>query len=409
MSRETRLDYLAKGGYRSGRTIKEDGELFNIADFFGRLDKSMTSFDELVVGIPHTQIELKSVYPISALRDITTATNGTVTQSNGAFLCELTADADAVLTFRSAERGRYVAGYDGLAGMGVELPTRPTGNQTIEFGYTDFTNGYVVGEDALGMYTAVYRDGIKTNVRRRADWDNPSLDHLDPEQLQIYRMAFRWYGKGPMRLSIANNSGLIQLDKSSQIDNGPITLDPNQPLSIKIANNGTAATLNAKLYGRQFYIIGDYRPDKRFTSSVRTAQSVSTTPLPLIVYREKEGAYNTISCKMQDVQLLSSGADLIWEVLFNPTVTGGAWVEIDNKDGGVESAIQTNITATAVSGGISVYKGLAAAGVANRSSAQDKQLPSLELPGSPRVYALVARSVAGTATVTSVFNIAEEW
>lgn len=34
MSTEARLDYLQKGGYRTGRTVKEDGSLINLGDHF---------------------------------------------------------------------------------------------------------------------------------------------------------------------------------------------------------------------------------------------------------------------------------------------------------------------------------------------------------------------------------------
>lgn len=384
-----------------------------IAKLADRLISSISSFNELQVALPYSQIDLKSIYPLSVLRDVITATAGNVTQSEGAFLITADADGAADVLFRSIERGRYVAGFDAIAGMAVKLPTRPTGNQSVEWGYTDFINGFVVGEDAGGLYTAIYRGGVKSSVRRRADWLNPMTGILDPSTLNVYRMPFRWYGRGPMKLTLATEEndigGITVADATTLIDDGPITFDPNQPLSIRIKNNGTASALTAEVYGRHFYVLGDYRPSSRVTSVARIEQSVGTTFVPLIAYREKTGLYESISNKLQDVQILASGADIIFEVRLFTELTGGTFVDPPNTNGGLETSLEANNTATAVTNGIAVYEGLVAAGQGSSSGAFVKSLPQLPLPNNPSLWCLVARSVSGTATVTSIFNILEEW
>jgi hypothetical protein len=403
-----------------GQVFREDSSIMSwpeaiekTAGLSGRIDSAMTSFNEVQVAVPQTQIDLKSVYPLSQIRDSVTATEGTVTNSEGAFLLTANAHEDADVYLRSVERGRYVAGFDAVAGIALKIPTRPTGNQTIEWGYTDFENGFVVGEDADGLYTAVYRNGEKILVKRRSEWINPLTDEINPANLTVYRIPFRWYGRGPIKLTIATELGrtgeITVADSTSLEDSGPITLDPNQPLSVRIKNNGTESGLTAHVYGRHFYVLGDYRPDVRVTSDTRIAQSVSTTFVPLIAYREKTGLYSTISNRLQDIQLLVASNDLIWQIRLLPDITGGTFVDPPNTNGGVETSLESNISATAITGGLAIYTGLAQSGSGGNPVALASSLPQIDLPPNPGVFALCARSVSGTATVTSVFNVREQW
>jgi hypothetical protein len=373
----------------------------------------MTSFNELQVALPQSQIDVNSVYPLSTIRDRVVATEGTVTNFEGSLLLSADAHADADVYLRSVERGRYVAGFDAVAGLALKIPTRPTGNQTIEWGYTDFENGFVVGEDADGLYTAVYRDGEKILVKRRDAWLNPLNGQLNPANLSVYRIPFRWYGKGPIKLTLAteaNQIGEITVADSTVLeDSGPITLNPNQPLSVRIRNNGTAAALTAQVYGRHFYVLGDYNPDVRVTTDVRIGQSVGTTFVPLIVYREKNGLFSTISNRLQDVQLLVATNDIIWQVRLFPEITGGTFVDPPNSASGAETSLESNISATAITGGLAIYTGLAESGSGGNPLGSILALPQMDLPPNPAVFALCARSVSGTATVTSVFNIREQW
>lgn len=406
---------------RTGRMILEDGTMFNEAEHLARADSAMTSFGEMSVAVPTLQLDIKSVYPLSSLRDKVVATEGDVTQASGEFRVFTNSNGTGDVLFRSVARGRYVAGIDALAGLGVRLPQTPTGDQTIEWGYTDFQNGFVVGMDADGMYTAIYRAGVRGQVHRREDWQDPLETGdfvLNPRQLNVYRLSFRWYGRGPMGLAIAGERlGVGKVYRADatvmETEDGPITNNPNQPLSVRIRNNGTASALECYVAGRQFAVLGDYDPLKRYSSHARFTQSVGTSFVPLVSFRQKAGVLSRVSMKLGGVSMLASEADILWQFRVFSSLTGASWVDPPFLSGGGDTAAEFDISATAISNGIKLYEGLApgngGSGPPGPANSFASDLPDLELPEDEQPVTLCARALSGTATVSSVFRVLEEW
>lgn len=403
---------------KTGWMLKaDDATMVNEGEYIGRLINSMTSFDELSVASHTSQFDLKSTYPISAIRDKTVVENdGTVAQSVGEFVISTSTNAASTAIFRSVERGRYVAGFDAVPGMGIRVITPPTGNQEIEWGCTDFTNGYAVGIDADGMFTRLYSGGTVVSERRREDWINPATAILDPEKVTIYRMPFRWYGSGPYQLMVTQvdqfgRGTMLHVDTTEGTGDAPVTQDPNQPLAVRARNLGTAAACSVALMGRQFHVAGQSNPTRRVIGDYRLSQSVGTTFVPLIAFRQKNGIYATISTKLAGAEI-QTDTDLLWQIRVFPTLTGGTWVNPPFTESGVETALEFNVSATAIEGGIQVWPGgLVSAGGGNRSGLVATDLPSLDLPSevSGDIVCLCARSISGTATVSSVFRAREDW
>jgi hypothetical protein len=378
----------------------------------------MTSFDEVAVAVPSMQFDLKPVYPLSKLRDkVVSVSGGDVTNGGAFFSVFTTDDPDSEVTFRSVERGRYIAGFDSVPGMGLAMPVKPTGNQTIEFGYSDFENGLVIGYDANGIYSRLYKGGVAVETNRREDWVNPLFGAFDPANMTIYRMPFRWYGSGPFRIKISTlqPDGQGDATVADVLGNSggsePVTDEANNPIAVRIKNNGTAKALSCRVAGRQFITQGDYNPKRRNISEVRYQQSVGTEDfLPLIAMRQKSGSYKSISVRLQSVDLAVAGENIEWQIRSCATdLTGDTWVNPRFTESGHESAIEFNTTATAAGNGIQIAWGLAVAGQGNRSGSEDRDLPDLDLPGDQCPVVLCARAITGTATVTSVFTLKEEW
>ena len=392
--------------------------LTTVRDMMSRMATSASSFDETAVVEPRSLFDLKSVYPLSKFRDSVIAENGGfVTQSEGQFIVSTTDDAGSSVIFQSVERARYVAGFDGVPGMAVALNALPTGNQVVEWGNTDFENGFVVGVDAEGMFTRLYSGGEVVKTRRRNEWNSPRLAELDPLDVRVYRMPYRWYASGPYRLMIdhydeKDTPTVLPVDVMTREDTTkPITEDPNQPISLRIQNNGTASPLTARVMGRQYFVMGDYNPDKRIIGERRFTQTVDTTPVPLIAFRQKPGIYNSVSIKIGGIDLLVSGADIFFDVRVFADITGGEWISPRLTDNGVESAVEFNVSADSIAGsGLQIWGGgLVGEGQGKRSSLQSVELPSLDLPGDGEVICLTAQAISGSATVSSVLKVNEEW
>ena len=392
----------------------------SVRNALSRLGDSMTSFDETAVSVPSTLIDLKSVYPLSRLRDLAQTTgSATVAQNEGRYEVSLGADGQASATLTSIERARYVAGYDGIPGMAVNLDRMPTGDQVVEWGNTDFVNGFVVGADANGMFTRLYSDGVAVATKRKEDWSQGRNLDVDPLNVHVYRMPYRWYASGPYRLMVdwvdeQGTPGVLPLDVFTSADKSqPITRDPNQPLNLRVQNNGTEAPITAYVMGRQYVVTGDYNPNRRIIGDFRAQQSVGNTFVPLIAFRQKTGVYTSVSTRLAGVGIISD-RNLIWEARVLSTVTGGTWRAPRLTDSGVETAMEVNTSPTGFAEeGVQVWVGdPVAGGSGNTAGAGRADLPRLELPvgAQNEDIVLCARSVSDqTAIVTSVFRIREEW
>lgn len=410
------LSLLESMSPSSGRQILEDGTAINAANLADRINQGMTAFNELTVVEPRNQINIESTHPVSKLKDIVEATAGTVTQLDGQFRVATDALGTGDVLFRTLDRGRYEAGLDAVTGIGLRIPTRPTGNQVIEWGPTDFQNGFVVGEDANGMFTGVYRGGVLESVSRRDAWNDPQLNTLDPKKLNVYRISVRWYGRGPFKLSLATESmegegRISRADTTNLLSDGPITYDPNQPISVRVRNNGTSAPLEVYVCGRQFSVYGQSSAVPRATSEYSLERSVPSTGfVPLISFRQKSTPdYATISTALDSVKTIASAASIVWQVRAFNTLTGASWVSPRNTDSGSETALEVDTAATAMTGGIVLYEGLQASGQGNSPSGSPGDLPNHELPSDGTIITLCAMAVSGTATVSSVFTISERW
>ena len=390
-----------------------------VRDAMARMDSAMSSFDETSVASPTTQIDLKSVYPLSRYRDrVSTSGDASVTQGNGRFALALGADGGASSDFRSVERARYVAGYDGVPGLALNLDRLPVGNQVVEWGNTDFQDGFVVGVDADGMFTRLYRGGEAVVTRRRKDWSEGRQNALSPLDVHVYRMPYRWYASGPYRLMVdwvdsRGRPSLLPLDVIESADKSmPVTEDPNQPISVRAMNNGTAEPITAYVMGRQYVVMGGYTPDKRIIGDHRISQSVGTDFVPLIAFRQKSGAYQSVSVKLGGAGVLSS-ENILWEIRALVSVTGGTWRAPRLTDDGEESALEVNADATGFSeAGLQLWVGdPVAGGQGNRSGQASGDLPGLDLPiaAGDGAVVLCARAISGTTTVTSTFRLREDW
>lgn len=390
-----------------------------VRDTFARMADGMTSFDEMAAGVPHSLIDLKSVYPISRLRDrISTTGAASVTQAEGRYAVTVESDGGAQAEFTSVERARYVAGYDGIPGMAINLDRLPVGNQVVEWGNTDFVNGFIVGVDSAGMFTRLYSGGEAVSTKRIEYWRYPhNTANLDPRDVHVYRMPYRWYAAGPYRLSVdfidpSGRATMLPLDVMESSDlSRPVTEDPNQPINVRVTNNGTAEPITAYVMGRQYLIMGGYNPSQRIVGDFRVNQSIDTDFVPLISFRQKGGQFRSISTRLSGVGLIA-GDDVLWEVRALSDVEGGTWEAPRFTDDGGESAMEVNLSPTAVTGGLQMFVGDPVPGEqGNFSGALSRDMPDLELPSDDieRNIVLCARSISGTTSVTSVFRIKEEW
>ncbi len=388
-----------------------------------------SQFNELRVARKFPIVELTSVYGISDLRDVVITTGGgTVTNDATEYRVSTTASGVDSAILESALRGRYEPGFAGEAGIGVRIPTAPTGTQIARWGMFDDENGAFFGSTSTNIFVAIRRGGVDTVINQSA-WNVDPLDGTGPSgatlslaEGNIYQVVFTWYGYGVIefRVVLPDPTTLAQevitVHRFSPTGETSI-VDPNQPLRAEVDNAGTATSFDLFVGGRQYNIIGKYNPTIRDTSERRTIANVTTTLTPVISFTRKaefpagSGRPNSVEVSLEEIDIIGS-ADLAYQVLLGGTLDGAfvnyptATTIIPND----ETALLVNTTSTTITGGQVVFQGLTSGGGGGTRVIATSELLDFVLPVNEVVTLAVVR-IAGSATntVTAAFSVTESW
>lgn len=340
-------------------------------------------FKDKLVANRHIVFDLKSVYGLTYRDIVTTEGSGAVTHGNGLYKLATTASGADSAMLDSAEPGRYQAGAAAQAGIGMMRPTAPVGDQELLWGYFDDQNGLAFGENAQGPFILRRSGGVDATKRQQGEWnvdrmngaggrENPSGLNLDLAAGQIFHIEFPYYGFGPIEWqALVVDGNVIQQVVAVHREkvHGALSLqNPNLPIRARADNAGQATALEMFVAGRQFSILGDYNPDRRVTSQTRENVTVGDTVIPLVSLRRKaefpSGLNNHVSVKIRDFSLLTDN-DLVYEVRTGAALTGASAQTPTNHDA-ANTALEADISATAISGGDVLYSDLAKGGTGNK-------------------------------------------
>lgn len=400
----------------TGRYLKENDNTVNIADIAERIGRTLNGINSVQVSESYPVISLKSNYGLSSLRDVVTVTGtGNVTNviGDGYYSVFTGTTAGSTATLDSVERGRYVSGSVANPGVGVRIPTLPTGDAVARWGYFNDDTGLGFGVDSSGVFIFRRFNGVD-DIVRQADWDDP-LDGTGPSgasfdlnDYNIFATPFRWYGSGPAIFEVSGSNTGTDTIFAHQLkaENELIVSDPNLQLRIEVDNGTTEQNLEVRVGGRQFSILGRYQPNRRITSERRLLQSIGTTFVPIISFKQKP-AFDSVSVKTSGFSVLASNAPLLMQVRIDPLLTGAVFAAPQDSLAS-ETALDFDYQATAISGGLCIYQDVQAAGAGTNIIGGEQDVPEFDLPVNVNVT-LCARSISGTATVSTVFRAKEEW
>ena len=363
-------------------------------------------------------VEICSTYPLSALREITIPSgSATCTTLAGERLLQTTASGGDAYTLNTAERGRYQPGFSAECGIGVRIPVAPVGNQLAKWGYSDGVNGLYFAVDSTGPYVARVSNSAQTIVRQ-TDWNSDKLDGTGPSGLtlaldrgNIFQIVFSWYGYGVIEFQVVKVDSLgrqkIVVVHRMNVFGSSSIQEPNLPVMTAISNGGTATAFAMYVGGRQFSIVGKHLPNSR-TSAARNflVANVGTTLRPLVSVRQKP-AYYTIPARVQGVDCIAT-ADCQLVVMLNSVLTTPSWGSLpDHLD--VETAMQQDTASTSLSGGSALFSSLiGVSGSGNRAGGVQTQGLSVGIPEG-QIVTLAVRALTGTATVSALLRMEEDW
>lgn len=391
-----------------------------------RINSPLSDFGELRTVERTPLIELKSaVDTVSSFRNIvTTAGGATATISNSEYHLQTTAAASDRVVLDSAERGRYMPGYEAIVGIGVrEDVSNPalTGDMEERWGYYDDNDGYFFGRDATGLYIGIRRAGSDTKVYQ-SNWNGDKLNGSGPSGLtldlhdgNIFQIRYSWYGYGVINFEVLTKDVTKTPVQYPTIVH---TIDPrtetsveqpNLPIRVEVLNGTTATGHTLHVSGRQYTISGKYTPHYRLTSDFRGSVSTSTTWVPLISFRRKSSSkFLAQSVKMAQMETIASTDNHVVGFVLNGTLTGASW-QTPTSQNVNETVLESDVSATAISGGIFI-------GGFHSVQASNKNNPLSHETGfnfdfiESQPVTMVARTLTGTDSIAmSLFSVSEEW
>lgn len=383
-----------------------------------------TQFGEDLVASRTPIIELNSSYGFSALRDLKDEVGtGAVSDGSGTIDLNTGTTTSSSAELDSAEVGRYVPGFGAQIGIGVRVPTLPTGNHVARWGGrgANEDNAVLFGIDTTGIFTQIIRGGSSVEKVYQSSWNIDPLDgtgrsgyDLDPTDGTIYQIEFTWYGYGEILWGvigqILDEDGVRRqrfIPCHQFRPSGDVSLrTPNLRLYAIVENGATASDFEVQVGGRQYSIVGTYVPKTRLSSDFRGSVSTSTTVVPLVSAQRKTG-FEDRSVKLAQVSAIAGNANHLLEVRLGGSLTGASFGTPTNHTA-AETALEYDTSATAISGGIVISQDLIPASSGQVRDVTESVL-GLDLPDG-EVVTLCARTITGTSTIeVSKLQLREEW
>lgn len=370
-------------------------------------------------------IELDSSNGLSTVyRDTTETTNsGSVSNSNGEHKLSTgtTSGSDAKLFTK--EKGRYQPGITAIPGLAMRCPTALSSDEETRWGYFDDTDGMFFGEDSTGIFVRHRHNSTDEDKVYQSNWNvdtldgsgdqnNPSGLSINISNVEAFRMPFLWYGGGPIEMMVEildsdNRLSNVVVHRFGPPSGEPILSNPKLPIRAEADNGTTTTDVELFVQGRHFAVIGRYNPNRRDTAEERLGVSTSTTVIPLVTFQKKSGRIHANkSVKVSNISLLSD-TNSLWEVILDGSLTDSNFTSPSRIDAS-ETAIEVDTSATAISGGTAIAKGLVAGGQGSFSDVAGISRLGTDLPEGTTVT-IAIRTVSGTGTASSVFTAQEEW
>lgn len=338
-----------------------------------------------------------------------------------------TADGDRAIR-QTREYMRYQPGKSQLVLLTGVLGAAQTGTEKL-IGYGDDDNGIFLGQDGGGVFVLlrssntggvsdarkVYQDAWNIDA---LDGAGPSGITLDATKTQIVVIDLEWLGVGRVRIGLNIDGVVIEAHEflNANIESKTYMTTANLPVRYEIRNTqavGAASTL--KHICSTVVSEGGVQETLSFPFSTEVVDLAipNGEGSAVVVFAARHAlTFNSIANRglflPAAYEVLPSGGNVVVRVLYNPTITGGAWAAVD-----AQSFMEGNATATGFSGGINIGSSVIAGGAAKASTPVFGKTVTSKLPfgtgidaDTPINLALIA--YATSANVSASFTFAWE-
>jgi hypothetical protein len=286
-----------------------------------RLNKAITSFDDLTVVDRQSIIDINSDFPLSNERSIYPDARVDHVPSESEYHVYTTATAGETTGFETVDRIRVVSGYAFEGAFSLRIPDDPTGEQDVRAGVWEAgESGAYVGLDATGPYVEMLRNGNRQGKVRPDGWNGEGTQ-TDVAQLLkdgcIVRIKPYLYNSGTVDVEAyeSNDDGRLVSRTIHRFDpDGKSTwARQSNPLRIEVANGATAESFDVYVQDRQAARRGDFSANDRTKGDRRQGITVSDTGWePLLSVRQKDG-YDGVTVNFQSYRIAPQD-DIILQV-----------------------------------------------------------------------------------------------
>lgn len=259
-----------------------------------------------------------------------------------------------------------------------------TANVTKRTGYFDANNGIFFEQAGNGALSMVIRSDTSGSIGERriqqADWNmdtcNTSITgtvtgkvgswNLDISNTQIFWTDFQWLGVGRVRTGFVYNGNLIVAHEFYNSNFLPTVYmsNPNLPVRCEIRNTGATTGAYFDQICSTVISEGGYIEsgiDWGITSGATARTASSGTDLPIIAIRLKNNfrTYpNRVTVRIGNVNLYAQNNPAYYKVIKLANTAGLTLANTTWISAGADSAVEYNITGTAIAGGDQMDNGI---------------------------------------------------
>ena len=315
-------------------------------------------------------------------------------------------------TLQTREYLRYQPGKSQLITM-TGVIGAPKANVVSEIGYFDNNDGVFFRQDN-GMNVVIRSSTsgspIDTVIPQalwncdRMDGSGPSSLTIDFTKTQLFIIDFQWLGEGRVRFGLNVLGRIYYLHQAvfTNVLTGPYMNTGSLPARWRIHNTGVAASptvLKAICYNVSSEAGLEIRPGLPFSCNTGVTKVSVTSRRPVLsiqLHPTYSGTVNRGIAVMNSVELGTSSGAAFWELVLNGVLVGSSFLPIDGN-----SFMDTDMSATAISGGTILLSGFASESVDltklyGLSSSFDGTVGD--------ILSVVMTSFSGTAKVSSSLN-----
>lgn len=327
------------------------------------------AFGRLRISQPVTLFDSQSQYNRQLLQFFEKTTgSGSLTHNPDESSVDLdvtTASGDEVI--RQTKRYvRYQPGKSQLVLTTFAFGPSQT-NTTKLVGYGDDENGIFLknegGSISITKRSKSSGSVVDTDIAQ-ASWNEDNFDGngpsgitLDAEKTLIFWTSIEWLGVGQVRAGfvIEGNFHTAHKFNHSNIETTTYMTTANLPVRYQITVDDTNASADSmKSICCTVISEGGFETERGFPFSTThtTEVGVGNTGFDPVLAIRPRALFNSITNRLEllrpKLQAYTTGNDAFLQIVYDPTITGGTWADVDTT----YSAVETSIDMTSYTGGI---------------------------------------------------------